>query len=108
MVTGRMRGPTGNSFSGRFRIQNKDGVLGTEAVRKRDRSCNEGEYENGDKTADYAVRCAGIPRGVELVNRHELNKGTAFTDEERSNFGLFAKPVARALAPYDTTRWRLY
>jgi hypothetical protein len=38
MVTGRMRGPTGNSFSGRFRIQNKDGVLGTEAVRKRDRS----------------------------------------------------------------------
>lgn len=29
-----------------------------------------------------------ISRGVDLLNRHELNKGTAFTDEERSKLGL--------------------
>lgn len=29
-----------------------------------------------------------IPRGVDLLNRQMLNKGTAFTDEERSKFGL--------------------
>ena len=30
----------------------------------------------------------GIPGGVDLLNRHELNKGTAFTEEERRKFGL--------------------
>jgi malate dehydrogenase (oxaloacetate-decarboxylating) len=29
-----------------------------------------------------------IPRGIDLLNRQMLNKGTAFTDEERSKFGL--------------------
>jgi malate dehydrogenase (oxaloacetate-decarboxylating) len=29
-----------------------------------------------------------LPRGMNLLNRQELNKGTAFTDEERSKFGL--------------------
>lgn len=29
-----------------------------------------------------------FPRGVDLLNRHELNKGTAFTEEERSKLGL--------------------
>ena len=29
-----------------------------------------------------------IPRGVDLLNRQELNKGTAFTDEERSKLRL--------------------
>ena len=34
---------------------------------------------------------SGVPsiaRGVDLLNRRELNKGTAFTEEERSKFGL--------------------
>lgn len=31
-----------------------------------------------------------IPRGVDLLNRHELNKGTAFTDVERTKLGLHA------------------
>jgi malate dehydrogenase (oxaloacetate-decarboxylating) len=30
----------------------------------------------------------GILGGVALLNRHQLNKGTAFTDEERSKLGL--------------------
>ena len=30
----------------------------------------------------------GIPRGLDLLNRHGLNKGTAFTVEERTAFGL--------------------
>ena len=30
----------------------------------------------------------GIAGGVDLLNRHELNKGTAFTEEERSRFCL--------------------
>ncbi len=30
----------------------------------------------------------GIAGGVDLLNRHELNKGTAFTEEERHKFGL--------------------
>ena len=29
-----------------------------------------------------------IPRGMDLLNRQVLNKGTAFTDEERTEFGL--------------------
>jgi malate dehydrogenase (oxaloacetate-decarboxylating) len=29
-----------------------------------------------------------FPRGMELLNRQGLNKGTGFTDEERSKFGL--------------------
>jgi malate dehydrogenase (oxaloacetate-decarboxylating) len=29
-----------------------------------------------------------VPRGMNLLNRQELNKGTAFTEEERSKFGL--------------------
>lgn len=29
-----------------------------------------------------------IPRGMDLLNRQGLNKGTAFTDEERTEFGL--------------------
>lgn len=29
-----------------------------------------------------------LPHGVDLLNRHELNKGTAFTEEERSKLGL--------------------
>jgi malate dehydrogenase (oxaloacetate-decarboxylating) len=29
-----------------------------------------------------------FPRGMDLLNRHELNKGTAFTEEERSKLGL--------------------
>jgi len=30
----------------------------------------------------------GFPSGMELLNRQGLNKGTGFTDEERSKFGL--------------------
>ena len=29
-----------------------------------------------------------IPRGLDLLNRQVLNKGTAFTEEERKEFGL--------------------
>src|SRR6201988_5459107 len=29
-----------------------------------------------------------IPRGLDLLNRQGLNKGTAFTEEERTEFGL--------------------
>jgi malate dehydrogenase (oxaloacetate-decarboxylating) len=29
-----------------------------------------------------------FPRGMDLLNRHGLNKGTAFTEEERSKLGL--------------------
>jgi malate dehydrogenase (oxaloacetate-decarboxylating) len=29
-----------------------------------------------------------VPRGMDLLNRQGLNKGTAFTEEERSKFGL--------------------
>ena len=29
-----------------------------------------------------------IPRGMDLLNRQGLNKGTAFTEEERTEFGL--------------------
>ena len=29
-----------------------------------------------------------IPRRMDLLNRHGLNKGTAFTEDERSAFGL--------------------
>ncbi len=29
-----------------------------------------------------------IPRGMDLLNRQSLNKGTAFTEEERTEFGL--------------------
>lgn len=29
-----------------------------------------------------------VPRGMDLLNRKGLNKGTAFTDEERNNLGL--------------------
>src|SRR5208282_6740180 len=29
-----------------------------------------------------------VPRGMDLLNRQGLNKGTAFTDEERSKLGL--------------------
>ena len=29
-----------------------------------------------------------FPRGVDLLNRRGLNKGTAFTEEERSKLGL--------------------
>ena len=29
-----------------------------------------------------------IPRGMDLLNHPGLNKGTAFTDDERSKFGL--------------------
>jgi len=29
-----------------------------------------------------------MPRGMDLLDRNELNKGTAFTEEERSKFGL--------------------
>lgn len=29
-----------------------------------------------------------LPRGMDLLNRQDLNKGTAFTDEERSVYGL--------------------
>ena len=29
-----------------------------------------------------------FPRGMDLLNHHELNKGTAFTEEERSKLGL--------------------
>jgi len=29
-----------------------------------------------------------IPRGMDLLNRQLLNKGTAFTEEERRQFGL--------------------
>src|SRR6201993_1782459 len=29
-----------------------------------------------------------IPRGIDLLNRQNLNKGTAFTEEERTEFGL--------------------
>jgi malate dehydrogenase (oxaloacetate-decarboxylating) len=29
-----------------------------------------------------------IPRGLDLLNRQSLNKGTAFTEEERTEFGL--------------------
>jgi malate dehydrogenase (oxaloacetate-decarboxylating) len=29
-----------------------------------------------------------VPRGMDLLDRPGLNKGTAFTDEERSTFGL--------------------
>jgi malate dehydrogenase (oxaloacetate-decarboxylating) len=29
-----------------------------------------------------------LPRGMDLLNRQELNKGTAFTEEERSKLGL--------------------
>ncbi len=31
---------------------------------------------------------AGLPRGMDLLNHQLLNKSTAFTDEERSQFGL--------------------
>jgi malate dehydrogenase (oxaloacetate-decarboxylating) len=31
---------------------------------------------------------ADIPRGVDLLNRPALNKGTAFTEDERAEFGL--------------------
>src|SRR5262249_2848958 len=31
---------------------------------------------------------AGLPRGVDLLNRQGLNKGTAFTEEERGVLGL--------------------
>lgn len=30
----------------------------------------------------------GVPRGMDLLNRQGLNKGTAFTEEERSELGL--------------------
>ena len=29
-----------------------------------------------------------VPRGMDLLNRQGLNKGTAFTDEERGKLGL--------------------
>lgn len=29
-----------------------------------------------------------FPHGMELLNRQGLNKGTAFTEEERTEFGL--------------------
>ena len=32
--------------------------------------------------------CTGEPRGVNLLNRPTLNKGTAFTEDERSQLGL--------------------
>ena len=32
--------------------------------------------------------CPDAPRGMDLLNRQGLNKGTAFTDEERSKLGL--------------------
>jgi len=31
---------------------------------------------------------AEIPRGMDLLNRQDVSKGTAFTDEERTEFGL--------------------
>lgn len=53
---------------------------------------------------------ADFPRGVDLLNRHGLNKGTAFTDDERSALGLHGllppyiehldEQVARAYAAY--------
>ena len=31
---------------------------------------------------------ADVPRGMDLLNRQGLNKGTAFTEDERTEFGL--------------------
>jgi len=31
---------------------------------------------------------SAIPHGLDLLNRQGLNKGTAFTEEERTEFGL--------------------
>src|SRR5262245_14115812 len=39
-------------------------------------------------TTQQPLRSAGLPRGMDLVNRQGLNKGTAFTEEERSALGL--------------------
>jgi len=44
-----------------------------------------------------------VPRGMDLLNRQGLNKGTAFTEEERAHLGLQGLPpphVERSL------RWR--
>jgi hypothetical protein len=41
-----------------------------------------------------------VPRGVDLLNRPVLNKGTGVTEDERGKFGLHGllPPAARALA----------
>ena len=31
---------------------------------------------------------SGLPRGIDLLNHHELNKGTALTEQERTAFAL--------------------
>jgi len=49
--------------------------------------------EKGDTQIDTALSIATanrleIPRGMDLLNRQGVNKGTAFTEQERNEFGL--------------------
>ena len=46
--------------------------------------------------------CTGEPRGVNLLNRPTLNRGTAFTEDERIRFGLQGCSRRRSRA---WTRW---
>jgi malate dehydrogenase (oxaloacetate-decarboxylating) len=43
-----------------------------------------GTQRQSIKNSDLSV----LPRGMDLLNRQGLNKGTAFTEEERSELGL--------------------
>ncbi len=53
---------------------------------------------------------ANISRGVDLLNRQELNKGTAFTEEERSKFGLHGllPPRVESLAEQVVRAYQAY
>ena len=47
------------------------------------------EHENDDTTATKAIRFPRCPpHGMDFLNRQGLNKGTAFTEDERSTLGL--------------------
>ena len=42
----------------------------------------------GTALSSASTKRSDIPRGMDLLNRQYLSKGTAFTEEERKEFGL--------------------